>query len=181
MQPLSASSSHFGWEPKGPYKKLDIVTVAEITASLHVDMEPPMIVPVKELNPRLPLTFESLPPRETIVTVAEITASLHVDMEPPMVDPVKEVNPRLPLTFESLPPRETINEHPHKEVPHVASIHDAARHRGVDKCKVSFYFGGSNLEMLATRKISKDKDYLVALVPGTDTIMIASHKEYTSD
>ena len=133
-----ADLGYFGWEPEGPYKKLDTVTVADITASLSVDMKPPMIVPVKELNSKLPQTFKSLPPRETI------------------------------------------NKYPHK-VPHVASLHVAARHRGVDMSKVSFFFGGSTLEMLATRKISKDKDYLVALIPGTDTIMIASHKEYTSD
>jgi hypothetical protein len=133
-----ADLGYFGWTPNGEYKELDEVTVADITESIDVDTKPSLIVPIERLMSKLPMTFESLSPRETT------------------------------------------NKYPHKP-PHVTSIHVAVRHRGVDMSKVDFFFGGSTLEILATRKISNDKEYLVTLLPGTDTIMIASHKEYISD
>lgn len=114
------------------------------------------------------------------VTVADVKGSIDVDMKPSLTVPIERLNSKLPLPFESLSPRETTNKYPHKP-PHVTSINVAVRHRGVDMNKVDFFFGGSTLEVLATRTISNDKEYLVALLPGTDTIMIATHKDYTSD
>ncbi|KAI2507600.1 hypothetical protein MHU86_6787 [Fragilaria crotonensis] len=114
------------------------------------------------------------------VTVADITPNLHVDCKPSRIVPIEQLMSKLPLPFESLPSRETTNKYPHKP-PHVIPIHVAVRHRGVDMNKVDFFFGGSTLEILATRKIKNGKEYLVTVLPGTNTIMIASHKDYISN
>ena len=133
-----ADLGYFGWTPNGAHKDLDKVTVADITANLNVGIKPSLIVPIERLMSKLPMTFESLPYRETF------------------------------------------NTYPHKP-PHVIPIHVAVRHCGVDMNKVDFFFGGSTLEMLATRKISDGSEYLVTALPGTVTIMITSHKDYISD
>ena len=133
-----ADLGYFGWEPKGPYKDLNTVTMADIHESLHVDMKPPVIVPVEQLMLKLPQPFEMIPPRQIL------------------------------------------NKYPHR-VPDIAGLHAAVRHRGVDMSKVSFFFGGSTLEMLATRRIDKNYSYFATLIPGTDTIMIISQKDYVMD
>ena len=114
------------------------------------------------------------------VTSKDVIASLDVEMKPPMAYPVDELRLMLPLRFASLSPRETVNKYPYK-VPDIASIHVAVRYRGVDLSKVSFLFGGSTLEMLATRTIRSGTEFIVALIPGTETLFISSHKEYTSN
>ena len=134
-----ADLGYFGWKPKGPYKDLAMVTVADIQDSFDIHMTPPAIVPVEQLSRDLPLPFENLPPRRVIKAY--------------------------PLG-----------------APDIAGLHAAVRHRGVDMSKVNFFFGGtSTLEMLATRRIDKNYSYFATLIPGTETIMITSQKDYLLD
>jgi hypothetical protein len=51
--------------------------------------------------------------------------------------------------------------------------------RGVDLDKVDFCFGGSTLEMLATKDASDP--FIVSRVPGTKCILVAKKKSYTKN
>ena len=115
----------------------------------------------------------------TEVTIDDVKKRVDTDGKPPIAVSVKKLLSLLPEPFGNLPRREYINKYPFKP-PYVTAIHVAVRHRGVDMNDVDFIFGGSALEFLSTWS-RKDRDNVVTLFPGTTSIMIAAHKEYTQD
>jgi hypothetical protein len=113
------------------------------------------------------------------VTTSEIKKSIMLSTTPLKVLPIFTLNSQLPKAFAILPKEEFIYKYPYKQ-PNIVSIHVAVQHRGVKIQDIDFFFGGSVLNMLANYSTG-DRDYVVALIPGTKIIMITSHKEYVQD
>lgn len=114
------------------------------------------------------------------VTVEDINELLHDDAKPSAVASVQELNKKLPKPFANdLPPQEFVNKYPYR-IPLIVPVHVAIQYRGMDLSEIDFYFGGSTLEMLATQN-TNEKAYVVALLPGTEIIVISKHDEYTAN
>ena len=93
---------------------------------------------------------------------------------------------RTPRQFESPPPDTHENRFPFGKND-AACLHVACRHRGADWDGIDFAFGGSTLEMLASRDAS---DPYVVTVVGSDsggckaakkTILVTKNKEYVQN
>lgn len=123
----------------------------------------------------------------SVVDATDMTRYLDLDDKPGrLIDPS---NLRLPLRFlRSPPPLEHENKFPFSKLD-ATFLHVATCHRGVDLNDIDFTFGGSTLEMLATRDASDP--YMVTSVLTDDpsspkkdphrTIMVMKNKDYVQN
>jgi hypothetical protein len=91
---------------------------------------------------------------------------------------VLPIDDRLPLKFRKLVPDEHENKFPYGQLD-IASLHVAAKSRGVSWDDIDFCFGGSTLEMLANQDDSNP--YAATKIPGTDTVLVVKNKFYTNN
>ena len=110
---------------------------------------------------------------------------LDLDGKPPCL--LRPSSVRTPRYFSSLPPDEHDNKFPFGKN-HIIGLHVALCHRGIDLSTIDFAFGGSSLEVLATRDTGGNP-YVATLVPGTSsgngdgrcTILLVKNKEYVKN
>ena len=70
------------------------------------------------------------------------------------------------------------NKYPYGQID-IGCLYVAAKHRGVDLNGIHFAFGGSTLEMLATKDATLP--YITTRIPGTDCILVSKRQVYTQD
>jgi len=90
---------------------------------------------------------------------------------------------RLPKSFVKLRPQTHINKYPY-DVPLIAGLHVAVKHRGVDLYRdVDFSFGGSaTLSMLSHQSIELGYQFLVTSVPlHPNIISVSCTTDYVQD
>jgi hypothetical protein len=114
-----------------------------------------------------------------MVTTLEIKNNIKLNRKPLKVLSIVSLNRQVPKPFAILPKEEFIYRYPYKQ-PNIVPVFVALKHRGVKKQDLDFFFGGSTLNMLANCSTG-NKEYVVALIPGTKIIMITSYKEYVQD
>lgn len=102
----------------------------------------------------------------------EILCSIDYDGKPDRLQPIKSI--QTPKLFENPPNNEFQNEFPFGKID-IACLHVAVK-RGVDLNEMNFAFGGSTLEMLATKDAS-DR-YIASQIPGTKCILVVKRKDY---
>jgi len=112
-----------------------------------------------------------------VESAEEVLSQIDVERRPGDLVDVESL--RLPRKFRSLPPQEYSNAYPFGQYD-VACLHVASL-RGLDLSKVDFAFGGSTLEMIATRDARSP--YYAATVPGTagKCILVAKRKGYVQN
>jgi hypothetical protein len=108
----------------------------------------------------------------------EIMQQIALNRTPPTLVSISQL--RLPHRFHShLPAQQYSSLYPYGQY-HIASLHVATQHRGVDLNEVDFVFGGSTLQMLAQQESSDP--YMAVRVPTTKTtILVAKCKDYIQD
>ena len=122
----------------------------------------------------------------SITKSTDLTEYLDLNGTPPIL--LRQLSVRTPQYFSSYPPDEHTNKFPFGNTK-MTSLYVAACHRDADLSTIDFAFGGSTLEVLATRDTGSNP-YVVTLVPGTGnntntsssssgcTILVVKNKEY---
>jgi hypothetical protein len=108
------------------------------------------------------------------VSVEEIRSQIDVKSQPNQLADIARI--ALPHSFRSLPPQEHTNKYPFSQY-YIAGLHVATQHRCLPLDEIDFLFGGSTLSMLAN-KDTDGKNYLAAIVPGTNVTLVAKQDEY---
>jgi hypothetical protein len=107
----------------------------------------------------------------------------HIDYHgiPSLVEPADDLRKRCPLKFKKLKPQGKHNRYPYDKS-FVAPLHVLVKTGRVESSSsledIDFLFGGSTLNMLATKKIGSDDEYFAQLVPGTNIVVVKKHKVY---
>jgi hypothetical protein len=116
------------------------------------------------------------------VTAEEILDQINGQSEPDELVDIQTINHGLPKGFLNLAPQQHINKYPYA-IPLVAALHVSIKERDVQLDRdVDFCFGGSTLEMLATRTIEKNTQYFVTLVPQHPIVTcVVKVKEYNQN
>lgn len=113
----------------------------------------------------------------TLQSKEDIIRYINFDGKPDNLKPVNKI--RLPHRFKSMEQAlEHDNKFPYGQID-IGCLYVAAKHRGVDMTKIHFAFGGSTLEMLASKDDSSS--YITTRIPGTDCILVVKRKIYTQN
>lgn len=108
-----------------------------------------------------------------LTSTTEVTDFIELDSKPKSLLPLSQL--RFPFTCRDLVAHEHANKYPYGST-YMASLHVAAKYRGVDFDKIDFVFGGSTLQMLASHDTTDP--FMVARIPLTNTILVVKCKEY---
>lgn len=111
----------------------------------------------------------------SIETVADILPFIDLEGKPDALGNTN--NLRLPKYFENVKPHTRENKFPYGQLDFACLY--IAKERGVDFNEIDFIFGGSTLEMLASRDASDP--YILSYVPGTNCILVVKCKDYVKN
>lgn len=112
---------------------------------------------------------------------SDILERILLARRPPFVVSVDALNKKLPLPFSPRTGKSMTARFPYEST-YMAPIYAAVRMKGVRLDDIDFLFGGSTLGFLARGKnfpASLRKTFVAALIPGSTTIAVVRHKEYS--
>eukprot|EP00804_Cyclotella_cryptica_P003271 CCRYP_010509-RA/>CCRYP_010509-RA protein AED:0.04 eAED:0.04 QI:261/1/1/1/1/1/3/217/337 len=115
-------------------------------------------------------------PLNNVKSKVEVLRFIDLQGRPNRLTPIHQIE--TPKRFQVAKDSAFENKFPYSQSD-IASLHVAVQ-RGLDLSKIDFCFGGSALEMLATKNDS-DGPYIVSRIPGTGCITIVRRKEYTKN